>query len=71
MESLSLEKENAFTDRVLRDIKNIFEHEEEEKYYKPVTVSYFWSDNLLNTKVTVIEKKHHQLKNILLKLDHI
>ena len=25
--------------RILIDIKNLFEHEEEEKYYKPVIVS--------------------------------
>ena len=29
---------------MLRDIKNLFEHEkEEEDYYKPVRVSNFWS----------------------------
>ena len=33
-------------DRILRDIKNIFEHEkEEENYYKLVRVSIFWSKN--------------------------
>ena len=53
MESLSLEEENIITDiknlfrlekeikanndRILRNIKNLFEHEEtEETYYKPV-----------------------------------
>ena len=30
---------------MLRDIKNLFEHEEgEENYYKPVRVSTFWSN---------------------------
>ena len=33
-------------DRILRDIKNIFEYEKEgENYYKLVRVSIFWSKN--------------------------
>ena len=40
------EKETkAIKDRILRDIKNLYEHEKEEKYYKPVRVSNFWSNN--------------------------
>ena len=40
-----LEKETKVTeDRILRDIKNFFEHEE-ENYYKPQRVSNFWSNN--------------------------
>ena len=31
-------------DRILRDIKNLYEHEE-ENYYKPVRVNKFWSKN--------------------------
>ena len=31
--------------RILRDIKNLFEHEEEENYYKRIRVSNFQSDN--------------------------
>ena len=35
-------------DRILRDIKNLFEHEEEKQnYYKPVRVSKFWSNNYI------------------------
>ena len=61
MESLSLAKENtiknirnlfrleketrAIKDRILRYIKNLFEHEEEENYYKPVRVKNFRSNN--------------------------
>ena len=43
------EKETkSIKDRILRDIKNLFEHErEEENYYKPVTVSNFWSNNYI------------------------
>ena len=35
--------------RILRDIRNFFEHEkgEEENYYKPVRVSNFWSSNCI------------------------
>ena len=68
-----LEKETkAIKDRMLRDIKNLFEHEEEEKnYHKLVRVSYFGVTIILNTKVVVIEIKHYQLKNILIKLHHI
>ena len=86
MESLSLEEwniikdirnlfrqgkeTNAIKDRILKYIKNLFEHEEEENYYEPVRVSNFWSNNLLNTTVTVTEIKHNQFENILMKLDH-
>ena len=30
---------------ILRDIQNLFEHEEEENYYKSVRVKNFWSNN--------------------------
>ena len=33
--------------RILRDIKNLFEHEEEENYYRPVRVSNLWSNNYM------------------------
>ena len=57
---------------MLRDIKNLFEHEK-ENYYHPVTVNNFWSNItiMLNMKVRAIEIKHYQLKNILIKLNHI
>ena len=58
-----LKKETkAMKDRILRDIKNLLEHEE-ENYYKPVII--------LNMKVTVKEIKHYQLKNILIKLENV
>ena len=87
MESLSLEEKNiikdirklrqeketkAIKDRILRDIKNLFEHEkEEENYHKQVRVSKFGVTIILNMRVMMIEIKHYQLKNILIKLDHI
>ena len=63
MENLRPEKENiikdvrnllrlqkgtkAIKDRILPDINNLFEHKEEENYYKPVRVSNFWSNNYI------------------------
>ena len=45
------EKETkVIKDRILIDIKNIFEHEEEENYYKSVRVSKFWSNNTIEYK---------------------
>ena len=37
-------------DRILRDIKNLFEHKEEKNYYKPVRVNNFWSSNYIEYK---------------------
>ena len=43
----SLKKENeAIKDKIIRDFKNLFEHEEED-YYKPVRESNFWSNNYI------------------------
>ena len=33
-----------------RDIKDLFEYEEEENYYKPLRVSNFWSNNSIEYK---------------------
>ena len=30
---------------IIRDIRNLFEHEEEKNYYKLVRVGNFWSNN--------------------------
>ena len=65
-----LKKEReAIKDKIVRDIRNLLEHEEED-YYKPVRVINFWRTVIINMKVMVIEIKHYQLKNILIKLDH-
>ena len=46
-----LKKIKGIKDIVLRNIKNIFEHEkEEENYYKPVRVNNFWSNNYTELK---------------------
>ena len=87
MESLSLEEEKiikdirnlfrlqketkAIKDVILRDIKNLFEHDEEENYYKPAELVFVGVTIILNMKVIVMEIKHYQLKNILIKLDYI
>ena len=40
------QRENeAIKDRVTRDIRNLFEHEEEGNYDKPGRESNFWSNN--------------------------
>ena len=68
---LRWEKETEeIKNRILRYIKNLFEHEkEEENYYKPLRINNFGVVIILNMKVTVTEIKHYQLKNILIKLD--
>ena len=61
----------GITDRILRGIKNLFEHEE-ENYYKPIRVNNFWSNDYIECESNgAIEIKHYQLKNILIKLGHI
>ena len=48
-----LKKETKVTkDRILRDIKNLLEHEkEEDNYYKPVRVIDFWSNKYIQTNI--------------------
>ena len=49
-----LKKENEVTkDRVIRDIENLFENEE-ENYCKPVRVDDFWSNNCVEYENIVI-----------------
>ena len=65
-----LEKETkAIKDRILKDINNLFEYEEEENHNKPVRVSNYWSINYIEQESN--GDLHYQLKNILIKLDHI
>ena len=48
---LRLKKENkVIKDKLLRDIRNLFEHGEEKNYYEPVTVSIFLSNNYIEYK---------------------
>ena len=56
-------------------VKSCFEYEKEEEiYYKPVRVNNSWSYNYIEYKIKgdknrIIE--YYQLKNILIKLDHL
>ena len=34
-------------DRIIRDIRVLFEQQQEEDYYKPKRVSNFWNDNYI------------------------
>lgn len=62
-----LKQENEeVNERIIRDIKNLFELED---YYKPVTVGHI-NSNISNLKVIVIEIKYYQSNNSLKKLNH-
>ena len=43
--------DTVIKDRILRDIRNVFEPEDgEEDYYKPVRVGSFWSNSYIEYK---------------------
>ena len=83
MESLSLEKENVIKDignlfrlkketkaiknRTPRDIKNLFEHEE-ENYYWSLRVRNFWSINYIEYGSNGDRTKTQPVQDILKKL---
>ena len=47
----TLEKgSKAIKDRILRDLKNLFGHEEEENHYKLLRLRNFWSNNYIEYK---------------------
>ena len=48
-----IEKETKEVIKIRRDISNLFEHEQEENYCKPVILSKFWS----NIKVILNNRK--------------
>ena len=43
--------------RILRDSRNLFQHEEEENYYIPLWVSNFWSNNYIEYESKVDRNK--------------
>ena len=49
-------------------IRDNFFEPEEKYYYNAVEAGSFWSNNYIGYKSN--RKKHYQLKNILIKLDH-
>ena len=63
------QKNKAIKDKIIRDIRNFVEKEEED-YYKPVRLSNFWSNNYIEYKIMLIEAKHCRLKNISIELGH-
>ena len=63
-----LRKELNYT--AIKNVRNLFRQEKEIKAIKDKSV-IFGVTIILNTKVTVIEVKHYQFRNILIKLDHI
>ena len=63
------EKETkAIKDRIPRDIKNFFEHEEEENYYKPVRVSNFCSNSYIKYESISDKNKTLSVKKYLKKI---
>ena len=63
---------NAIKDRILRDIKNLLEHEnEEENYYKPVRVSNFWSNSYIEYESNGDRNKTLSVEEYLNKISRI
>ena len=57
------EKENnAIKDRIIRDIRNLFENGEEENYYKSVSVNNFWNNNYIEYESNGDENKTLSIK---------
>ena len=64
-----LEKETkAIKDRILRDINILFEHKEEENYYKPVRVIHFWSKNYIEYESNGVRNKTLSVEEYLNKI---
>ena len=57
----------AIKNRVLRDIQNLFKHEE-QNYYKPVRVSNFWSNNYIEYESKNDRNKALSIKQYLNKI---
>ena len=54
---------------MLRDIKNLFEHEKEEgSYYRPVSVSNFWRNNYIEYKSDEYKNKTLSVEEYLNKI---
>ena len=45
-------------EKIVRDSRDLCEHEEEEDYYKPVRVDNFWSNNYIEYESNSYRKKH-------------
>ena len=65
-----LKKENeAIKDRIVREIKTLFEQEEKD-YYKPIRVDNFWSNNCIEYESSGDENKNLSVKEYLDKIKH-
>ena len=63
------EKETkAIKDKILRDIQNLFEHEEEENYYKPVRASNFWKNTCIENQSNGDRNKTLSVEEYLIKI---
>ena len=51
--------ERSITDRIIRDIRTLFEQQEHEDYYKPKRVNNFWNNNY-----TEYEINGHKNRNL-------
>ena len=66
---LKKKKHKVIIDRTLRDIRNVFKHEVEEKsYYKPVRVSNFWSNNYIEYESNGDRNKTLSVEEYLIKI---
>ena len=66
----SLEKKKDINDKVLRDMKTLFDSAEED-YYKPIRTDNVFSSNYIEYESTGGKDKTLPLKSVLIKLDHI
>ena len=62
-------KSNAITDKIIRDIRNLFESNE-ENYDEPVRIGNTFDNDHFKYERGSDKNKPYQLKNILTKLDH-
>ena len=65
-------KAKAIKEKILRDSKNLFEHEEDEHYYNLVRASNFWSNNYIEyesnhekNKATSVEENINKIRSYL------
>ena len=58
----------AIKDRLIKDVENCFEYEEED-FYKPVRAGNFYSNNYIEYESND-EKNHYQSENTSMKLSH-
>ena len=65
IKDITKKKENeTIKDRIIRDIKSLFEQEND--YYKPIRVGNLWNDSFIEYESN--SDKKNQYKNILMKL---